>query len=375
VAAWKEKVRKLVPDENVCDIVRFIYERFVETESYAAVADELNRRKINPPAVYRKSKEANYIEETADVPYKGWDKSAIERMIKSKTYIGTLVQGKTTLTARDENSHMHKPEAAWVVKEDSHAGLISQELYEASQEIVSNIMNKSAAQSHHTAGYPLGENIFDSVLYCGVCGRKMTRNSHIKTYENGDKARQESYFCLNGRQTKVDFCPDTNRISKTELVDILFPLIRMEFALYLSKSGNYLETGDRIIWEAKKKLAARLREKDTEIRKQQEEENQIYMEYRTGKRKQKNYVAYKIKQADRLKQLEKQKQDILAEEKNFDKVSERYKKAVRSLLKLKKGKDLTKEMIEDFAEKIFVYPGKRIEVMFRYTNEMLEGVK
>ena len=37
-------------------------------------------------------------------------------------------------------------------------------------------------------------------------------------------------------------------------------------------------------------------------------------------------------------------------------------------------KELTKDMIEALISKIYVYPGKRIEVQFNYTNEMLEGV-
>lgn len=33
------------------------FQRFIETESYTAVADDLNTRKINPPAVYHKTGE------------------------------------------------------------------------------------------------------------------------------------------------------------------------------------------------------------------------------------------------------------------------------------------------------------------------------
>ena len=51
-AVWEGKVRRLIPDENTAEIVRYIYKKFIETESYTAVTDDLNIRKINPPAVY-----------------------------------------------------------------------------------------------------------------------------------------------------------------------------------------------------------------------------------------------------------------------------------------------------------------------------------
>lgn len=96
MAEWDGKRRVLIPDENTEGIVRFIYEKFVETESYTAVADELNHRQINPPALYKKTKEVYHAPDAG--AYKGWDKSAVERILKSETYTGTLVQGRTSIT-------------------------------------------------------------------------------------------------------------------------------------------------------------------------------------------------------------------------------------------------------------------------------------
>lgn len=127
------KRRMLIPDENTEGIVRFIYEKYVETESYAAVVSELNLRKVNPPALYKKTKEVYHV--PGAEKYKGWDKSAVERILKSETYTGALVQGKTSITARDEKKRVHKPEADWVIIRDAHEPLIDRELYRRSVEI------------------------------------------------------------------------------------------------------------------------------------------------------------------------------------------------------------------------------------------------
>lgn len=373
MADWRGKRRVLIPDENTETIVKFIFEKFVETENYTAVADELNRRRINPPYRYKKTKEVYHAADDTD--YKGWDKSAVERILKSETYAGTLVQGKTSITARNEKNRIHKREDDWVVTKDAHEPLVDKELYQKAVEVREKILKRTASHKHPTKGYPIEENIFDNVLYCGVCGRKMTRNSYVKQYADGEKARLDGYFCLNGGQTKVTVCPKSNRISKNELVDILLPLIRMEFEVFLSKPKSYMEYGRERIAESMKKAEAALRETEGKIRRTREEESRIYMDYRSGKIPQKEYVDFKMKQADRLADLDKQQDRQQKEIKGLEKLSEKYLAAIKALLKLKNGKELTKDMIEAFISKIYVYPGKRIEVIFTFTADCMEGVK
>ena len=367
------KRRILIPDENTEGIVRFIYEKYVETESYTAVAGELNLRQVNPPALYKKTKEVYHIPGAGK--YKGWNKSAVERILKSETYTGTLVQGKTSITARDEKNRIHKPEDDWVITKDAHEPLVDRELYQKSVEIREKMKERKASYNHPTKGYPIGENIFDGVLYCGVCGRKMTRSSYVQHYADGKKARLDGYFCLNSGQTKIKVCPDSNRISKNELVDILLPLIRMEFAVFLNKPKHYMEYGKERIAEAVKKAEARLRETEARLRRSQEEESCVYMDYRVGKIPQKEYVAFKMSQADILEDLRKQQESQKQEIRALDKLSGKYMAAIKALLKLKSGKELTKDMIEAFISKIYVYPGKRIEVIFTFTADCMEGVK
>ncbi|MBO5292510.1 MAG: recombinase family protein [Lachnospiraceae bacterium] len=123
-AVWEGRVRKLIPDENTAEIVRYIYQKFIETESYTAVVKELNIRKINPPAVYHKTGEVCCL---PDAVYKGWNKSGVERIVKSDTYAGRLIQGKTSITAREESNRIHKPKEEWVVQEAAHEPLITPE--------------------------------------------------------------------------------------------------------------------------------------------------------------------------------------------------------------------------------------------------------
>ena len=54
---------------------------------------------------------------------------------------------------------------------------------------------------------------------------------------------------------------------------------------------------------------------------------------------------------------------------------ENYLKAMRSLVKLRNQKELTKDLMETLIEKIYVYPGKRVEVVFTYSDVLTKGVE
>ncbi len=371
-AGWDKKIRKLAPDENTAGIVKHIFSLFIETGSYTAVADDLNRKKCNPPSVYKKTGKVFFDPEQGE--YKGWDKGAVERIVKSETYTGKLVQGKSSITARDEKNRIHKAEEEWVVKENTHEPVIDTALFAEAAEVRERLHERTGTHAHPTEGCPIGENIFDNVLYCGVCGRKMTRNSYVKTYADGRKARLDGYFCLNGGQTKVEGCPASNRISKAELVDILLPLLRMEFSVYLGKPKQYMEIVKEQLGTAGTVIDTKIRKAEREIVSAKEAERTKYVEYREGIIPQGEYVAYKMRQEGRLNDLNRQKEELEADRKSLDAVSGKYLAAARALLRLKSGRELTKEVVESLIRKIYVYPGKRIEVEFAYTNALLEGV-
>lgn len=373
---WEGRLRKLVPDENTADIVRYIYRKFIETESYKAVADDLNTRKINPPTVYRMTGEVYCL---PGVDFKGWDKSGVERIIKSDTYSGRLVQGKTSITARNERNRIHKPEDDWVVKEETHEPLIGTEIAEESAGVRRKLQERTESHKHPAEGCPIGENIFDRVLYCGVCGRKMTRHSYVKRYEDGTRKRMGGYFCLNGGSTKTDACPSSNRISNIELTNILFSLLEIEFAENLKKQKTYVETAREIVRQKKAELERSLRSAAHKKERLDGEESDKYMAYRSGRLSQKEYVAYKMQKEDRVRELERKERQFREQASNLERDGETYLKAVRALVKWKKNiplkneQVLTKELIETLIEKIYVYPGKRVEVLFTYSDALMEN--
>ena len=370
---YEKNVRRLIPDENTADIVRYIFERFIQTASCSAVADDLNRRRINSPTVYRQTGEV-FFSERQEENYRGWSRSAVERIVKSETYTGNLVQGKTSITARDESNRIHKSEDEWCIKENTHEPLIDVRLFEQAKETLQKIHERSKQCKHPTKGCTISEDIFDEVLYCGVCGKKMTRSSQVKMYQIKKKQRIDGYFCLNGGQTKVDACPETNRISKEILVDILLQLFRTQFDMYLKKPKKYIALVQKQLSDTEKEMENRRKKVLRSREMLREKEGLEYVRYKEGNIPQKEYVACKMQQEDKRQDLNRQLAQIEEDLKKAAILAEKVPTMIRSILHIRSGKELTKEIVEALVDRIYVYPGKRIEISWGYTDELLQEV-
>lgn len=130
-----------------------------------------------------------------------------------------------------------------------------------------------------------------------------------------------------------------------------------------------------LIQQKKQKQEQQLRKLEENILSLSEEEGEKYIAYRTGKLRQEEYVHYRLWKDERLGELEKQKSQYQEEIKTLDRKEDTYLKAIRSLVKLKRGEDLTKEMVEALIEKIYVYPGKHVEIVFVYSDIHMGGVE
>lgn len=370
--AWEGKIRKLVPDPNTAPIVRMIYQLMIDKKNYNAVVDELNAMRINPPAIYRQTKTV-YCPETEK--YHGWDKGSIQRIMKNAIYRGSLEQGKTSILYKNEENRVHKNKSQWVIRENTHEALVKQEIFDQVANIMKDILSKNKSHIRKSNLLPLEENVFDAVLYCGICARKMTRHSYVKEYKDGRVERVESYSCRNSSNSKTDSCPDSNRITKRALTDILIPALRMEFSVYLDKPKKYVEYGKELVEKAAGKYDIQIRTLHLNLERIREEESNTYMAYREGRIEQSAYVELKMTNITKLGDIHNKISELEACKKNLDKVSDKFGKAIRALMKVKSGECITKDMVDALIERINLYPERRVEIIFKYTDDILKGVK
>ena len=195
--------------------------------------------------------------------------------------------------------------------------------------------------------------------------------------KNADSStkRRDGYFCMNGGSTGADCCPVPNRISKMEIEDILFVLIQNEVTIKLKRQKEYVDQGKIIIERKKKDFEQLLRQLERQAATLSDEESRKYMEYREGRLDQEEYVCYRLWRDECLSEIEKQKCLYKKEIMMLDQKGKTYLKALRSLIKINDHRKLTKELVEALIEKIYVYPGKRVEVVFSYSDLWMGEVR
>jgi site-specific DNA recombinase len=170
----KDKNGELVINEAEAEIVRRIYEEYLEGKSYQAIANGLMRDKIK----------------TVTGGDKWWD-SSITTILTNEKYYGALLQQKTVTV--DFLSHKrvknHGQEQKYLI-EDNHEPIITKEMFELVQDekerrayLKGNIMGD---RKKYSSKYPLSGKVF-----CGCCNANFKR----RTWNSNNLSKKVVWQC------------------------------------------------------------------------------------------------------------------------------------------------------------------------------------
>lgn len=161
-------------------IVKQIYNMYLEGFGYSKIANFLNKNKIPSP-----SKEKGTVSYTQK-----WNSVAIQRILSNKVYLGQTIQGVSEKISFKSKKTRRLPSDRWVVTPDTHERLIDDEIFKAVEALRES---KKAVFSCSDKGTI---NTYRGIIYCGRCGSVM--------YARKRKARELGYICQNyARQGKA----------------------------------------------------------------------------------------------------------------------------------------------------------------------------
>lgn len=145
------------------------------------IAKFLNAEKIPSPSeyYYKRIGKDNSVSCT-----KLWSKETIKRILSNPIYLGTLAQQRRTTVSYKNHKIVFKDKEDWVVVEDNHEPIISQELWDKVQEY-NNSVSRGKSDKQGVTG------TFSGLLYCADCGYKMKK----KMMKSQGKTQRVSYTC------------------------------------------------------------------------------------------------------------------------------------------------------------------------------------
>ena len=202
-----------VIDEPAAKVVRRIFELRATGITPTQIAKILNAEGIPIPSDYRAQRLGK------PNPYKNtfhyWSHVAVRNILGNPIYIGHLAQQKFTTVSFKNHKSVRRGKDEWVIAENTHEPIISQELWDKCQEV-------DRCASH---GKIMKKGIvlpLNSMMFCPDCGAKMKLNGHAKK-----KDGSVNYFYACGTYSRCGASTCTThyisqkQIEKIVLTDIL----------------------------------------------------------------------------------------------------------------------------------------------------------
>lgn len=358
---------RIIVDEEAAAIVRMIFEKYAEYGVKTEVARYLNRHGIPTPQVYAMKNGSSYQWKYHEEK-KLWNGSIVGRILKNELYVGNTVFHKKETAEVGSRKTKCLPREEWKVCEGTHEPLISKELFE--------LVNNKDFKKQNIAILTEKEDkgLLDKTIYCeGEKRRRGSMDSPIKGFVKcgGCKHNMQrrsrfnvSYYCRYYYEAKSKECCPEN-IKETELLEIVLSAMKHQAVL----------TGESERLQKLYRLQLRYHMKENQEGKKQLQEK---IQGLTDK----NYLLY-----ERYAKGEINVDQFMQAKENNNKLIETYKTELQAyqseemispdekpcFLNLLEGKEnlteLTKELVRQLIDAIYVYSSKRIEIVFKFQDE------
>ena len=168
----------LIPDPVAAEVVRKIFDLYMQGYGKTQIALWLNNRGIVSPAAYKQEQYANYHNPNVKVTSNVWNSTSVDRILKEQTYTGDLVQGKTKKVSYKSSKLIPVPEKDWIIVPDTHEAIVDKDIFWAAK----NIRDQRVRHSRNGTG---AAHTLSGKVRCMDCGSSM--NKYQMTYRDNTK--------------------------------------------------------------------------------------------------------------------------------------------------------------------------------------------
>lgn len=202
-------------DPEAAEVVRRIFKLRSQGMSPRAIGDQLNAENIPIPSDYRCQKKG--IVNTKYTRHL-WTQVQIRQILDNPIYLGKLAMMRVTSVSYKNHKKVRKDPSEWVVTEDTHEAIISQELWD-------KVREAEKAVSH---GKRDGKGVtqpLSGMLFCPDCGYKMKAAGRKRTLKSGELIRECYYNCSSYVLHGKELC-STHYISQKQIETVIIADIR-----------------------------------------------------------------------------------------------------------------------------------------------------
>lgn len=287
-----------------------------------------------------------------------WSTSTIGRMLVNETYIGNLVQLKTYKRSYKDHREIPKAEEDWIRCENTHESIITKEDFNKVQKIIkSNTVKRKKKEFAYS--------IYNGKLKCADCGKAMFKQEDKRGNRN-----LSNYFCsshlylsksCSAHKIKTSVLNNTILEAIQLQVKLVIELDRSVKKLFFRSNRNQIETTY--------KTNIRLAEIKLENYKEKKREN--YKEWKFNNIDKKEF---ENNLNDYDSKINKLQEDIERYNSSYQETIKRIRKDdywISHYKRNRKIKKVTKEVLDELIDSIFVNEDGSLVINFKYHDEYL----
>ena len=336
-------------NEEEAKIVKEIFESYVyKGMGTTKIAWELNDRGIRTKKT--KSK---------------WVQTSIVRMLKNPIYTGRVTNKKSEITDFITGTRKNLPEEDWIVDYKPEMRIISDELFNRTQEILEQRSNEFKLNNKREKT----EYVFSTLIYCKHCGYSFRRIRRKYTEDGKEYIR---WVCSGRNSMGVNHCPNTTVIDEEELLNAIKEYLKS----IISNKKNFMKAVEK---EFEKITALRENNERSEESLLKEIEKvtvkkQKYMEmFQNEVINMQELKQYTNPLNEDISRLERELKLITSEIKEKDVLEKELTKTIRTVDDILNNKTITNAMLKTIIDVIEVDSEGNVEVRLKLLNEIGSG--
>ena len=336
-------------DEETAPVVRRIFQDFIAGKGTTIIARELNEEGVLTDREYRFKKNGQYEKMGR---YK-WSACTVQQILRNECYTGHYILGRETIRVQHGKKRIRLPKEQWHTFEDHHPAIISKEDFDLAQ---ARKQKKSAPSSH-------APNLLKNKVFCGCCG------GHMGIPDSG--ARNPKYMCRRSVQYERDCA--TGYVPKQTVYDAVFKAVKDMVRTFMDekavlarchKAGQADDGGDRVYYERQ------LRQCRKKLKQYESKKTALYEDFCKGLLEEEEYLLLNGRYTEDMQALS----DAAEQMQESIKTQERITKTVvcvrEELARFCGRRKLSQEMVDALIERVIVHSEERIEVVFRFEDEL-----
>ena len=385
---------RFVVDERPAGVIKDIFAWTMQGDSALAIVKRLTEKNINPPKAYqdtgdfyRREKERRY-----------WNEYTVNAVLQNMAYAGHMALHKWKESKADGISPHMLDESEWKITKNTHEAIITEQDFGLVQEIM------RARKERHKSLNALDEavirpnNLLKGKVFCGDCRVPASRMGANYQRKAG-KVRIYRYRCRTYREKGAQEC-SSKSISEKDLEVIVYQAV-----MVFIRQVEYLD--DRIsrfhnefFQKIRRGIEKEMYAVERAIQQGKNEKILLYKEYinkERGNTEQKStectdakengaecackdgdfgsnkeqYLKEKQKKDREIRYHEERKAQLQEKIAFFERLEKDQVGWIKEILSYK-GSDeerLTAQMASLFVDKIYLYDGKRVEVVLNFKDE------